>query len=78
MVVWIILGLASCVSFIAALQDIFESLVARLEARTAAAKKDKINSVTDTAAASGTDDHQGEVSLPSDVTELDNLRNRNV
>ena len=82
MVVWIVLGLASCASFICALQDVFQSLLSRLEARAAAARKDRVNSVVSdrpTAAAAGTsDDQQLDVSPPSDVTELDNLRNRNV
>jgi len=74
-VVWIILGLASCVSFIAALQDIFESVLARVEARA----KDRVNSVADTAdAAAGTDGQQGDASVRTDVTQLDNLHNRNV
>jgi len=52
---WIVFGLASCASIIAALQDSLSSLVTRAEAKM----KDKDNDATDAAAAAaetGADD----------------------
>jgi len=77
---WIILGLASCASLVAILQDVYSTTVDRVEGRAASIKKNKQRTARDVtaaaAAAAGDDDgdttdvRQGDVSLQSNVTEL--------
>lgn len=82
---WIILGLASCASFLATLQDVYSTLVNRADGKAAAVNRDKHRNVRD-AATAATDENEGDggtsavrpgdTSLQSDVTELDDQQDK--